>query len=243
MSQVVLFDAVGTILRTTPDVIQVYHAAGRRHGSVLDEAEIKARFKVARRRLFDLDTSADLQPPGQLVSSDSIERELWLRLITDIFVDVARPRPLFDELWKFFADADNWQLFPDTAAVFKSLKSAGHLIGIASNFDSRLYGVVNEFRELICADFVFCSAEIGYRKPDPTFYATVETKIKQQLGRELHETIWMTGDCIENDFRGPRRHGWNAVWLNRSGQTTADTDHELNAIPSLDLLSGRIEKG
>ena len=242
MSKVVLFDAVGTILKTSPGVIEVYHSHGLRHGSVLSIAEIKARFKVSRRRLFDLDASAQHQTAGQLVSSDSIERALWFELIAEVFDDVSDPERLFDELWQFFASADNWELFADTAATFGSLKSAGYLIGIASNFDSRLNGIVSAFPELQCADFVFCSAGIGFRKPDPAFYRAVETKIQQQLGHELNKPIWMTGDCIENDFWGPRRHGWNAVWLNRTGSDYEKVHPEVEAIESLNALANRLER-
>jgi len=240
MSKVVLFDAVGTILKTSPGVIEVYHAHGLKHGSALDAAEIKVRFKASRRSLFDLDTSAKLQTAGQLISNDSIERRLWLQLIAEVFADVSVPEPLFDELWQFFASPDNWQLFPDTAATLRSLKSAGYLIGIASNFDSRLNSIVSAFPELHCADFVFCSAGIGFRKPDPAFYREVETRIQQQLGRELNEPIWMTGDCIENDFWGPRRHGWNACWLNRSGSANEKIDQDVLAIQTLDSLTNHL---
>jgi len=242
MSKVVLFDAVGTILKTHPGVIEVYHSHGLRHGSALTAAEVKVRFKVSRRRLFDLDTSATLQTAGQLISSDSIERALWFQLIADVFIDVSEPEPLFEELWRFFASPDNWQLFHDTAATFQSLKSAGYLIGIASNFDSRLHCIVSAFSELECVDFVFCSAGIGFRKPDPEFYSTVETRIQQQLGRAIHEPIWMTGDCIENDFAGPRRHGWNALWLDRTGCGKEVVNHDNDTIESLNSLATRLEE-
>ena len=157
MSKIILFDAVGTILKTAPGVIEVYHRHGIRHGSALSIEAIKARFKVARRKLFDLDTSAKHQTAGELVSSDSIERNLWLQLITEVFEDVSSPEPLFEELWEFFASPNNWQLFDDTAATFESLKSAGHLIGIASNFDTRLDGIVQAFPELDCACLLYTS--------------------------------------------------------------------------------------
>ena len=88
--------------------------------------------------------------------------------------------------------------------------------------------------------FVFCSAGIGFRKPDPAFYCAVETKIQQQLGREVNERIWMTGDCIENDFWGPRRHGWNAVWLDRTGKENEGIDQDIDAIESLNSLANRL---
>ena len=240
MSKVVLLDAVGTILKTSPGVIEVYHSHALRHGSALTVAEIKARFKDSRKRLFDLETSAKRQTAGQLVSSDSIEHQLWFQLIEDVFVDVADPKPLFEELWQFFANPGNWQLFYDTAATLESLKSAGYLIGIASNFDSRLQSIVSAIPELGCVDFVYCSADIGFRKPDPAFYSTVETKTHLQLGREINEPIWMTGDCIENDYWGPRRHGWNALWLNRTGGENVKINQDVDTIVSLNVLLSRL---
>ncbi len=240
MSKVVLFDAVGTILKTTPGVIEVYHSLGQRHGSALSVAEIKVRFKDSRRKLFGLETSATRQTAGQLISSDKIEHDLWFQLIKGVFVDVANPEPLFQELWRFFASPDNWQLFDDAASTIESLKSAGYLIGIASNFDSRLHRVVSAFRELDCVDFTFCSARLGFRKPDPAFYATVEKSIEQQLGAELSVPVWMTGDCIENDFWGPRRHGWNAFWLNRKECQSAEINPDVETIESLKSMASRL---
>jgi len=242
MSKVVLFDAVGTILKTSPGVIEVYHSHGLRHGSTLPASEVKVRFSASRRRLFDLDTSAKLQTAGQLISSDRIERALWYQLIAEVFIDVADTEPLFDELWRFFASPENWVLYEDTAATFESLKSAGHLIGIASNFDSRLNDIVGEFPELQCADFVFCSAGIGYRKPDPAFYSAVESKIQQKLGREIQEAIWMTGDCIENDFWGPRRHGWQACWLDRTGGVDLENTSDAEVIGSLEAFANLLSE-
>ena len=211
MSKIVLFDAVGTIIETVPSVVDAYHRHGQSHGSNLDVAEISRRFKLARQKFFDLDTSAEKLTAGQLVSSDAIELDLWRQLIAEIFTDVDPVEPLFRSLWNFFADAANWRVFDDTAACFARLKAAGYRIGIASNFDSRLLGIVNSFAEIAEADFVFCSAEIGFRKPDPAFYQTVEHRIESQLGESVQGSIVMTGDCIENDFHGPRRHGWDAI--------------------------------
>lgn len=240
MSKIVLFDAVGTILKTSPGVIEVYHRHGLRHGSSLSFAEVKSRFKAERRRLFDLDASAKNQAVGRLVSSDEIERDLWFELIASVFDDVALPEPLFEALWRFFACPDNWRLYDDTDATFRSLKSAGYRIGIASNFDSRLNEIVRAFPQLRSADFVFCSAVVGFRKPDPAFYRTVESEIQKQLGCEIQQPLWMTGDCIENDFWGPRRHGWKACWLNRTGSDAGQTSPEVDSIESLSALAERI---
>ena len=243
MSNIVLFDAVGTIIETVPSVIEAYHRHGQSHGSTLDAAEISRRFKLARQKFFDLDTSAQELVSGQLVSSDAIELNLWRQLIAEIFTDVDPVEPLFISLWDFFADAANWRVFDDTADCFARLKTAGYQIGIASNFDSRLLGIVSAFAELADADFVFCSAEIGFRKPDPAFYQSVQRRIESHVGDSVLGSIVMTGDCVENDFHGPRRHGWEALWLDRSGSrdTPVGCPAELK-ITSLGELADQLTK-
>jgi len=147
-AKVVLLDAVSTVIQTHPSVVTVYQQHGRKFGSALDEAEVKQRFKAARRKLFAVDTSAMDQVEGELTSSDSIERDLWRRFIDYVFVDVAdgsNGSKLFDELWEFFAVPENWRIYPDVAECLSELKRQGYYIAIASNFDSRLIPIVRAF--------------------------------------------------------------------------------------------------
>ena len=46
----VFFDAVGTLIHPEPSAATVYHSVGMRHGSRLDHATVKARFRAAFRR-------------------------------------------------------------------------------------------------------------------------------------------------------------------------------------------------
>ena len=197
----------------------MYLQHGRKFGSVLEKAEVEKRFKVARRKLFSVDTSANDQTECELASSDAIERELWRRFIAFVFDDVAASTELFDALWSFFAVPENWRLYNDVAECLSQLKQQGHYVAIASNFDSRLIPIVDHFEELSDLDDVFCSASLGFRKPDPAFYRQVLEKVGRDRNAELSgDDIIFAGDCIENDFHGPRRMGWSAFWLDRSGE-------------------------
>lgn len=221
-----MLDAVSTVIETQPSVIDVYLQHGQKFGSALDKAEVKRRFKAARKKLFSVDTSAKDQVEGELVSSDVIERELWRGFIEFVFDDVAYFDGLFDELWDFFAVAQNWRVYADVAECLAQLKQQGHYVAVASNFDSRLIPIVDSFEPLSALDDVFCSANLGFRKPDPAFYRQVLKKISRNLGTRLAgEDIVFVGDCIENDFHGPRRTGWSAFWLdrhNRGGEPSVE---------------------
>ncbi len=213
------------MIETQPSVIDVYLRYGRKFGSALEKADVKRRFEVARRKLFSVDTPAKEQVEGALTSSDAIERELWRRFIDFVFDDVNDSTELFDALWNFFAVPENWSLYTDVAECLSQLKQQGCYLAIASNFDSRLIPIARHFEELSAVDDVFCSASLGFRKPDPAFYRQVLEKVSRSLGTELaSEDIIFVGDCIENDFHGPRRMGWSAFWLDRTGEPRAEVD-------------------
>ena len=206
-------------------MIKAYQQHGKRFGSSLNEGDIKRRFTAARRKLFSVDTSAADQVAGELVSSDVIEKDLWRRFIDEVFIDVHQRSELFDELWEFFALPENWRVYDDAKKCISQLKRAGHYVAIASNFDSRLIPIIDAFTELSPLDDVFCSAAIGFRKPDPAFYAEVLRRVNQARGTKTASgDVIFSGDCLENDFHGPRAMGWSALWLDRNGEPKEDVD-------------------
>ena len=211
MSRIFIFDAVHTILRPIPDVISAYFLGGQRHGSQFDKDEVRSRFRVARRQRFGTFVAASQTEAGSLDSSDEIERQLWLDLVSDVFSDVRPIDSLFAELWSHFAAAENWQLYDDVEPCWSKLKANGDRIVIASNFDSRLNEIVAQHETLSLADAVYCSAEVGYRKPDPLFYKAVADSFAIV---ESDEVI-MVGDDAENDYVAPVRFGWQAFHLDR----------------------------
>ena len=203
----------------------MYLEYGRDFGSTLGKGDVKRRFKTARRKLFSAETPAQEQTEGALTSSDAIEKELWRRFIDFVFDDVADSTELFDALWHFFAVPENWRVFTDVAECLSQLKQRGYYVAIASNFDSRLIPIVDHFKELSAFDDVFCSASLGFRKPDPAFYQQALQKVSRSLGAQFPpEEIVFVGDCIENDFHGPRRMGWSAFWLDRAGEPGGEVD-------------------
>jgi putative hydrolase of the HAD superfamily len=218
---IVLFDAVGTVIKPVPGVIDVYHRLGAKHGSILDRHAIAQRIGAARRKHFQVGTIAfpsevhsgtpPVDPPG-LISSDELELELWRRLIFDVFAELAPCEPLFQDLWGHFAQPDHWQLYDDVLPCWQRLSGQGFEIGLASNFDSRLLRIATHL--LPHAGFVFYSGQIGHRKPSPMFYRKIETALSSSES-PTKPKILMVGDDYENDCAAPRLAGWSAVWLNR----------------------------
>jgi FMN phosphatase YigB (HAD superfamily) len=109
-----------------------------------------------------------------------------------------------------------------------ALHARGYLLGIASNFDGRLHGIVRGLPDLAACERTFVSSEIGWTKPDPRFFAAVQ----ERLAAQPHE-ILLVGDDWEADILGARAAGWQAAFLAREG---APKGHA--ALASLDELLG-----
>jgi putative hydrolase of the HAD superfamily len=196
----VLFDAVGTLMFPHPPVAEVYHREGQKLGSKYSVEEVAPRFRAAIKKHHQ---------GGK--TSEEMERERWRRIVYDVIDDVDDPQQiLLNELWQHFGSSSSWRLFDDVAPCLKKLIERGYLLGIASNFDSRLRTICLAHPPLHECRHIFVSSEIGFPKPEPRFYRVVE----EQLGLRPEE-ILIIGDDYEADVAGPTAAGWQAHWLRR----------------------------
>ena len=237
MSRLILFDAVGTIIEPRPDVVTAYHNAGLKFGSRHSRDEVAARFKQARQEQFFVGVDANTTPANSLPSNDEMEEAMWRSLVENVFDDVDEIDALFDELWTHFSEAANWSTFDDVGPCWNRLKQIGFQIGIASNFDSRLNSIVDQDEVLSQADYVFCSAEIGYRKPDPQFYRRLLERLPQESSPL---EMVMVGDDLQNDWAAPTQLGWQAFQIDRTANLNEQRGKADHVIGSLDELLDRV---
>jgi|SRR5678815_4725898 putative hydrolase of the HAD superfamily len=203
----VLFDAVGTLIYPDPPVAEVYCREGQKLGSRYTATEIGPRFRTAIARHHQGGTT-----------SEELERERWRRIVYDVIDDVDDPsHQLLTSLWKHFGAASSWRLYGDVAPLWHELISRGYLLGIASNFDSRLRAICLGHPPLDRCQHIFVSSEIGYPKPELQFYRAVEDHLSLPA-----EQILLIGDDYAADVSGPQEAGWEARWLRRDQGETLD---------------------
>jgi putative hydrolase of the HAD superfamily len=207
---IIFFDAVGTLLSPEPSAPAVYAATGRRFGSRLDEVTITARFRTAFRRQEEADYLAGLRT--------SEERELarWRTIVGEVLDDVADREGCFQELYAHFARPDVWACVPEAAEVLETLSARGHTIGIASNFDHRLRGLVAHLPALRSVCHLVISSEIEWRKPAPDFFAEM---CRQAAARP--EQVLYVGDDPANDYDGARASGLPVLLFDPQQRTNA----------------------
>ena len=103
----------------------------------------------------------------------SLERAWWRALVAEV-MRPADPFERFDqcfaELFDLFRTARGWELDPQARRVLDVLSAEGRMLGVITNFDSRVRDVL---RQLGIAPYFRCvilAAEEGVAKPDPAVY-------------------------------------------------------------------------
>lgn len=202
----VLLDAVGTLIDPDPPASEVYAEVGRRFGSAQSADEIARAFRAAVKR----------HAAGGGPTSEPHEKARWRLIVAETLGDVPLEHSgaLFERLWQHFGRPENWRVYDDVEPSLSALTARGFELGIASNFDRRLLGIVAGRRALAACGDVFVSSELGHCKPSLEFFRSVE----RRLGAKPDE-IALVGDDEVNDAQGALAAGWLAIRLDRRGSS------------------------
>jgi putative hydrolase of the HAD superfamily len=206
-TRAIFFDAGGTLFRPFPSVGHYYSEVAGRHGCNVGAEEVEAAF---RRVWSEHDGIGDLRSH----SDEKIEKEFWRKIVTAVFKDFKGLKafdPFFDELHDLFAEPAVWKLFPEVEEVLRSLKKQKFVLGMVSNWDSRLLKLCEGLGIDEYFDFKVISAVFGAAKPNPKIFAEALKKANVSADEALH-----VGDSLEDDVRGAHLAGIKAIWLDRS---------------------------
>lgn len=208
-TKAILFDAGGTLFRPFPSVGHYYSTVAAKHGCRVGVDEVEAAF---RRVWSEHDGIGDLRSH----SDEKIEKEFWRKIVTAVFKDFQGLKafdPFFDELHDLFAEPRVWKLYPEVEEVLRSLQKKKFILGMVSNWDSRLLKLCEGLGIDRYFDFKVISAVFGAAKPNPKIF---EEALKQ-ANVPAHAAIHV-GDSLEDDVRGAHLAGIKAIWLDRSNR-------------------------
>src|SRR5262245_1396062 len=138
----VFFDAVGTLLHPRVPPSQTYVAAALRCGAAIPEPLVRLRFASA----FEAQERFDEDHVYRV--DEARERDRWRQIVAASLPEVDDIDACFRELWDHFSKPDAWVVHSQAAEVIGKLRSRHLILGIASNFDNRLRGVLRGISEL-----------------------------------------------------------------------------------------------
>lgn len=209
--RVIFLDAVGTLFGVAGSVGAVYADLAQHHGIEVDPAILNQAFFRAFK------AAPEMAFPGSDPATVPEQEYRWWRVIAqqtfssagvlDRFVDFDS---FFADLYAHFATAAPWELYPDVAPALDRWRRRGITLGVISNFDTRLYQVLEELNLATYFSSVTLSSEAGAAKPDPLIFATALQKHRCDASQ-----AWHVGDSKTEDFEGAKAAGLHGILVKR----------------------------
>jgi putative hydrolase of the HAD superfamily len=165
----VFFDAAGTLFTSRAPVAATYAGIARRHGLEADECAVRAGFI----RAFHGATALAFGPGRAADELRRREREWWRAVVRESFAGLGRFDnfdAFFEELFAYFANPAHWTAFAGVTELLDDLRARRLSLGVVSNFDYRLYGILAGLGLSRYFDSITISSEAGYAKPSPEIF-------------------------------------------------------------------------
>lgn len=212
----VLFDAAETLFTTRGSVGEIYASVARDYGSQVPPHVIQAAF------------ARHFRGAGPVSIED--QKNWWKNVVYRVFKEVGMvPNfdQFFEQVYDRFRGSQGWMLFPETVDVLKDLKGRGLKLGLISNFDTRVYSVLQSLGIRQFFDTVTLSSETGYCKPDPKIFEAAV-----QALRVPGPQILLVGDSLHDDVEAGSRAGLVSVLIDRT-----DRYSQVNQVRRIKSLS------
>jgi putative hydrolase of the HAD superfamily len=210
--EVIFLDAVGTLFGVRDSVGRIYSEVASKYG-VDCQSELLARcfysaFKNSSPCIFPSVAPVDI-PHHEYLWWREINRQTFTA--AGVWGQFADFDAFFQELYAYFATAAAWVIYPDVIPALERWTRSTIKLGILSNFDSRLYAVIEVLDLAKYFSTVTISTEVNAAKPQAAIFTTALTKY-----RCTPHLAWHIGDSFGEDYQGAKSVGINAIWLDRA---------------------------
>lgn len=210
--KVIFLDAVGTLFGVKGSVGEVYGQIAQKFGVEVSPEELDRAFYNSFKK------SDKMAFPGVPPEEIPLKEFEWWEAVAintfqeagvwEKFTDFAS---FFTELYDHFATAEPWFIYPDVIPALEHWQNLGITLGVLSNFDTRLYPVLEALNLQQFFSSITISTEVGAAKPEAEIF---------DFGLAKHDccadAAWHIGDSFKEDYQGAKAAGLKAIWLNRN---------------------------
>jgi putative hydrolase of the HAD superfamily len=205
--RVVFFDAAGTLFNARQPVGATYARLAREFGLDVSGAAVTAGFH----RAFGNSPELAFGKGHSEAQLRRLERAWWKAVVARTFEGLGEfPRfdDFFEALFAFFADPRHWEIDPEASATLRRLKQQGLQLGVISNFDFRLYQILEALELRPHFDSITISSQAGFAKPRQEVFEVALAKHGLRPAQALH-----VGDSLRLDFEAAAAVGMSAALL------------------------------
>ena len=211
MTKIIFLDAAGTLFDVRGSVGEVYAQIAKNFGVTVKTEELNAAFYES------FASASPMAFPGiEVAKISQLEFEWWLEVsakafqIAGVFHQFSDFPKFFAELYAHFATAEPWFVYPDVFPALNRWRQQGIELSVVSNFDSRLYPVLQALNLAEYFTSVTISNEVGAAKPQSEIFTAA-----LQKHNCIAENVLHIGDSLKADYCGAKAAGLKAIWLNR----------------------------
>jgi putative hydrolase of the HAD superfamily len=213
MARAVFGDAAGTLFETSEPAGYIYARIARKYGLAADDAKVNAGF----RRAFSSAPGPAFGPDHTAGELRWLEREWWRGLVRETFRGLgdfgAGFDAFFDELFAYFAEPAHWKLIPGATSVLRDLKKSGTRLGVISNFDYRVYAIIDGLGLAPYFDSMTISSEAGFAKPAKEIFIAALARTGVSAREAVH-----VGDSERLDVPGAEAAGLAVILVDSALQ-------------------------
>ena len=194
MLRAVFFDAVGTLIYLPRSVGYHYREIAADFGANLGTDELNTAFERAW-----IEAPPREQGVGPRLDDD---KGWWRELVKSVLHQTLSTRAAssfdvesyFNAVYERFTNPGVWKTFDDVEPVLQKLRSRNLRLGVISNFDQRLYKILEELGLKKYFDSVTVSSEVGSDKPDQLIFQAALSTLRVAGTEAMH-----VGDDYERD--------------------------------------------
>lgn len=205
----VIFDAGETLLHPHPSFPALLtRFIQERDHAVSFEQVIEAEAALAR-------PIAQMFSEHKLWStSTETSRAFWTALYSRFAAHLGLEDPgLPQHLFERFRLPEHYALFDDALPALEELRERGYRLGIVSNFEAWLEGLVTSLEIMPFLNALVVSGIEGVEKPDPKIFEIA----LERIGTRPERTVYV-GDSPEFDVEPARSLGMHALLIDRRGR-------------------------
>ena len=225
----IFFDAVGTLFRVRGSVGKIYSRHASYFGFVPTRNDISySQIDRAFSKAFQ-----EVQTVSPLVAMIDLraQKEWWYNVVRRTFAPLGHfpeIESFFESVYDLFGTAAAWELEPWCRQVLELLKLSGQRLGIISNFDTRIFSVLESLGIRESFELVVVSAESPYAKPDHAMFRMVVEQVGVPPDQCLH-----VGDHLKEDYEAAQAAGLQAILYDCERCLVDRVDHRVDNLKGI----------
>jgi putative hydrolase of the HAD superfamily len=227
----VFFDAGDTLLAPHPSFAEIFAEVVSERGQKVDPHAVEGMFQRVAPTFVEL-----LDGTGSKTWSTSraVSKRFWGTVYQVAFGELGiddSKGELAEALYDRFTRYESYRLFPDSLPALRAAKEAGLMVGLISNFEEWLEGMLAHMEVAELLDVTVISGKEGIEKPDPAIFRLA----LDRAGVEAASAVYV-GDQPKIDIEAAAAIGMRGVLIDRRGRHPTFQGPRITALDQLLLI-------